>query len=214
MQLYHLCLCVSAEAWWSISLQYTCGTFVLLPIFCKTAYRQLWSHKEAALISVTFTGAVCQIPLTVYSAFCIGKQNCLKGKSWTENFKCYTVHSIHIKVQLNSEYSKQFKVYIILQYIKSVIEFFFSEEFNHVIDNHTYQHVHRCTSTENYDNMCQRERLSFSLADGLVKGTQFDGMADMFANNTVISPRRAKHASVCLLIPHKRAAHSFSVMHT
>lgn len=61
--------------------------------------------------------------------------------------------------------------------------------------------------------MCQREKASFSLGDGPVKSTLFGGLVDIFANNTVISPRRAKHASVCLLIPHKRPVHSFALIH-
>lgn len=46
-----------------------------------------------------------------------------------------------------------------------------------------------------------------------MKSTLFGQLADIFANNTVISPRQAKHASVCLLPPHKRPAHSFALTH-
>lgn len=39
------------------------------------------------------------------------------------------------------------------------------------------------------------------------------GPVDKFANNTVISPQWAKHASVCLLIPNKRTVHLFASIH-
>lgn len=71
-----------------------------------------------------------------------------------------------------------------------------------------YTQVQKC-----FKNKCQTEKASFSLGDGPVKSTLFGWLADIFANNTVISPRQAKHASVCLLIPHKRTAHSFALIH-
>lgn len=63
------------------------------------------------------------------------------------------------------------------------------------------------------DTVCQRKKASFLLGDGLVKSKLLGGLVDIFANNTVIPPRWAKHASVCLLISHKRGAHSFALIH-
>lgn len=77
----------------------------------------------------------------------------------------------------------------------------------------THTRVHTCFFFKSHDHMCQREKASFFLVDGPVKSTLFGGLVDIFAKNTVISPRRAKHASVCLLIPHKRTAHSFVLAH-
>lgn len=58
-----------------------------------------------------------------------------------------------------------------------------------------------------------KSETSFSLGDGPVISILFGELCDIFANNVVISPWQAKHASVCLLIPHKRTANSFVLIH-
>lgn len=62
---------------------------------------------------------------------------------------------------------------------------------------------------------CLKVSQSLKILAGWQPGEKqlFGGWADIFANNTVISPWRAKHASVCLLIPHKRTAHSSAFIH-
>lgn len=74
---------------------------------------------------------------------------------------------------------------------------------------HTGAHVF----WKSHHNMRQREKASFFLGDGPMKNTLLGGLVDIFANNTVISSWWAKHANVCLLIAHKRTAHSFALIH-
>lgn len=76
---------------------------------------------------------------------------------------------------------------------------------------HTSTYTGAKVFSKSYDSMCQREEASFSLGDGPVKSTLLGWLVDIFANNRVISPWQAKHASVCLLIPHKRTAHLFAL---
>lgn len=71
---------------------------------------------------------------------------------------------------------------------------------------HTGAQVFRKTT------MRHRARLRSSWVNARWKEL-FGRLADIFANNTVISPWRAKHASVCLLIPHKRKVYSFVLLH-
>lgn len=68
---------------------------------------------------------------------------------------------------------------------------------------------------ENPVTICVRQKKGFILAGWWPDEKQlcWAGLVGIFANNTVISPRRAKHASVCLLIPHKRTAQSLSLIH-
>lgn len=75
-----------------------------------------------------------------------------------------------------------------------------------------HQNPHRCTSvSKNY--YASQSEAPFFLGECPVKRALFGRLADIFANNTVISPWRAKHASVCLLIPHKRKVYSFVLLH-
>lgn len=75
-----------------------------------------------------------------------------------------------------------------------------------------HQNTHRCTSvSKNYYE--SQSEAPFFLGECPVKRALFGRLADIFANNTVISPWRAKHASVCLLIPHKRKVYSFVLLH-
>ncbi len=78
---------------------------------------------------------------------------------------------------------------------------------------HLLAHTQALACFENLITVYVREKDSFLLGDGLVKSTLLGGLADVFANNTVISSWRAKHASVCLLISHKRTAQSDGLIH-
>lgn len=78
---------------------------------------------------------------------------------------------------------------------------------------YTYQHSHR-RSVWGVHRQFEWETLyCFILSGWWPGGTLYGGLAEILPNNMVISPWQGKHASVCLCIPHKRTAHSFSLIH-